>query len=395
MTVPRLRPVTLLVVFVALACPTKTRAQIYADVTVAGAASGTFTITLEYVKTPAAAANFIGLATGRRGWVDRLTGAIRSDGFYNGVTFHRVIAGFMSQTGSRAGDGTDGPGYSFKNEIDATLTHNAAYVVAMANSGKDTNGSQYYITAAAQPSLDGGYTVFGHVTAGQAVCNAINATPTNASDRPLTAITITGITVYGPSYAAFNLAQPLLPKVVDASPLPKKTGAAYALGYEHRAYSEYFGFHSGDFATWTKFASGYYANTAPAAGDLDLTSFATGNRHFFRYGRADYTTCANLFVPTTVAGKSLHFSIPLGGTLAVNGTATGGTWTFDGAGSIGIISYNSFPQPYSGYIYLQLSSGYQFSIDRLEYTSATAGTYVGRTDVPGYSNVSGTFTSTP
>ena len=152
MSLRRLFPFSLLLL--ALSMPFTAVAQIYADVQVAqvGAAvnvNGTFTITLEHQKAPAAVANFIGLATGQRGWLDLNTGAIRYDGFYNGITFHRVVANFVSQTGSRNGLGTDGPGYSFRDEIDATLSH-VNYAVAMANSGKNTNGSQFYICKGAQ-----------------------------------------------------------------------------------------------------------------------------------------------------------------------------------------------------------------------------------------------------
>jgi len=343
----------------ALAHPAESRAQIYADVTVAGAVAGTFTISLEYEKTPAAVANFIGLATGRRGWLDRLSGAIRSDGFYDGVTFHRVIAGFMSQTGSRAGDGSDGPGYTFRNEIDATLAHDSAYVVAMANGGKDTNGSQFYITAAAQPGLDGRYTVFGRVVAGTEVCDAINATPTTGSlglpvDRPLAAITITGVTLHGPSYAGFDLSQPALPMLVSAAPVLKKAGTSYALGYDHRPFSDYFAFHSGDAALWTKFPSTAYSSAAPAGGDLDVTSLATGSQHFFRMGRGDYSTCANQFVPASVAGKTLSFPAIFGTTMTLNSAGTGGSYTYTGfsGGSGAVIEAAFVAKPYSGYLYV-------------------------------------------
>lgn len=396
MPVPLRLSLTLLAVLIALACPAKTRAQIYADVTVAGAVSGTFTITLEHVKTPGTVANFIGLATGRRGWLDRLTGAIRYDGYYNGVTFHRVIAGFMNQTGSRAGDGTDGPGYAFKDEFDATLTHSSAYVVSMANSGKHTNGSQIFITAAPQPSLNGKHAVFGRVTAGMAVCDAINVTPTVPPDRPAVPITITGITVYGPSYAAFDLAQPLLPVLKDAAPFLKKTGASFALAYDHRTFSEYFGFHSGDLAAWTKFINGY-SSGAPATGDLNVTALATGAQRFFRLGRCDYSTCANLFVPASLAGKTLTFPAMFGFVAAINAAGTGGTYTYTGfgGGSGPLIEASYVPQPYWGNLFLEWGAGYLMAFDRLEYTSATGGTFAARTNIIGYENVSGTFTSTP
>ena len=400
----RFLPLALAAALLALAFPAECRAQIYADVTVGGGVTGTFRITLEHVKTPNAVANFVGLATGQHGWMDANTGAIRSDGFYNGVTFHRVIAGFMSQTGSRAGDGTDGPGYAFKNEIDATLTHNAAYVVAMANSGKDTNGSQWYVTASAQPSLDGGYTIFGHVTSGTAVCDAINAVPTTGSggtpaDRPLTPVTIQSVVISGPSAAGFNVNPASLPRLVNATPLLKKTGATYAIGYDHRTFSEYFGFQSADLATWTRFTSSpaYFSQAAPVAGDVDVTSLAAGTKSYFRMGRADYGTSANLFVPANLASKTLTFPAMFGFVVTINAAGTGGSYTYTGfGGGSGALSTASYaPRPYSGNLFVQWVNGVQMAFDRLEYTSATGGTFAARSNVTGYANVTGTFTSTP
>src|SRR5688572_1226710 len=94
----------LALVLTVLLASTRLYAQIFADVEVSGGVAGTFRIDLEYQKTPSTVANFVGLATGQRGWIDYATGAIRHEPFYNGVTFHRVIAGFMNQTGSRKGD---------------------------------------------------------------------------------------------------------------------------------------------------------------------------------------------------------------------------------------------------------------------------------------------------
>jgi len=93
-------------------------------------------------------------------------------GFFDGVTFHRVLDGFMAQTGDPTGTGSGGPGYSFANE-DSDLTFDKAGVVAMANAGRDTNGSQFFITYAPQPRLDGGYTIFGQVVTGMNVVNNI------------------------------------------------------------------------------------------------------------------------------------------------------------------------------------------------------------------------------
>ena len=94
------------------------------------------------------------------------------DGYFNGVTFHRVLEGFMAQGGDPTGTGAGGPGYEFVNE-DSDLTFDKAGVVAMANAGRDTNGSQFFITFAPADFLNGGYTIFGQVTEGMDVVNAI------------------------------------------------------------------------------------------------------------------------------------------------------------------------------------------------------------------------------
>ena len=119
---------------------------------------GTIKIQLYDDKTPKTVANF-----------EKLTG----DGFYDGLTFHRVIAGFMVQGGCPQGTGTGGPGYSFEDEFHPALKHDGPGVLSMANSGPNTNGSQFFITHVATPWLDGNHSVFGKVLEGQDVVNAI------------------------------------------------------------------------------------------------------------------------------------------------------------------------------------------------------------------------------
>ncbi|MDR3572316.1 MAG: peptidylprolyl isomerase [Anaerolineaceae bacterium] len=125
--------------------------------TVKMAKGGTFVIQLYPDKAPITVNSFVFLA---------------NQGYFNGTTFHRVLQGFMAQGGDPTGTGSGGPGYQFVNE-NSDLKFDKAGVVAMANAGADTNGSQFFITFGPQPSLDGGYTIFGQVTSGMDVVNAI------------------------------------------------------------------------------------------------------------------------------------------------------------------------------------------------------------------------------
>lgn len=118
-------------------------------------------------------------------------------GFYNGLTFHRVIPGFMVQTGCPKGDGTGGPGYAIKDEFSSTLRHDGPGVVSMANAGPNTGGSQFFITLAATSWLDGKHAVFGHTRGGQDVVDKIAAVPRDSNDRPKSPVRIVELTVAG------------------------------------------------------------------------------------------------------------------------------------------------------------------------------------------------------
>ena len=141
---------------------------------------GTIVVDLFADQAPVTVNNFIFLA---------------DDGYYDGVIFHRVIPSFMIQGGDPTGTGGGGPGYRFQDEIVAGLTFNRPGKLAMANAGPGTNGSQFFVTTVATPHLNGRHTIFGQVTAGQDIADAISFTQTGSQDRPSTPVVIQGIEI--------------------------------------------------------------------------------------------------------------------------------------------------------------------------------------------------------
>lgn len=143
---------------------------------------GTMKLSLFYKQTPKTVSNFVTLA---------------KKGFYDGLVFHRVIKDFMIQGGDPQGNGTGGPGYKFDDEFVATLKHSKKGILSMANSGPNTNGSQFFITLRATSHLDGRHTVFGELVEGEDVLDKIGATKTHHADKPITPVTMKKVTIEG------------------------------------------------------------------------------------------------------------------------------------------------------------------------------------------------------
>ena len=144
---------------------------------------------------PKTVANFVELATGGREWTDPRTGQKSTAPLYDGTVFHRVIDGFMIQGGDPLGTGTGGPGYRFGDEFHPELAFNKPYLLAMANAGPGTNGSQFFITVGPTPHLNRLHTIFGEVTQGSDVVDAIATTKTARGDRPVDDVVINTVTV--------------------------------------------------------------------------------------------------------------------------------------------------------------------------------------------------------
>ncbi|GAA1140285.1 peptidyl-prolyl cis-trans isomerase A (cyclophilin A) [Kitasatospora gansuensis] len=146
---------------------------------------------------PKTVANFVELAEGTREWTDPRTGQKSNAPLYNGTVFHRVIEGFMLQGGDPLGTGTGGPGYKFADEFHPDLAFTQPYLLAMANAGPGTNGSQFFITVAPTTWLTGKHTIFGQVTdaASQKIVQEISEGPTGRNDRPTKDIVIESVEI--------------------------------------------------------------------------------------------------------------------------------------------------------------------------------------------------------
>ncbi|MFP4174912.1 MAG: peptidylprolyl isomerase [Halobacteriales archaeon] len=157
---------------------------------------GDIKIELYDERAPRTVENFLGLATGEKEWTDPDTGEdVEGEPLYDDVLFHRVIDGFMIQTGDPTGTGRGGPGYTFDDEFHDELRHDGAGVVSMANSGPNTNGSQFFITLDETPHLDDRHAVFGRVTDGMDVVREIGGVDTDANDRPVEDVVLESVTV--------------------------------------------------------------------------------------------------------------------------------------------------------------------------------------------------------
>lgn len=367
---------------------------IYADFTTS---MGSFTCRLEYAKAPKAVANFIGLAAGARAWLDLPTGLARTNAFYDGLTFHRVITNFMIQGGSPAGDGSDGPGYAFLDEFDPSLRHDGAGVLSLANSGPNSNGSQFFITVTATPWLDDVHTVFGRVVDGQSVVNAISLTPTDANSRPLTPVIIQHVAIrrVGAAANAFDIGAQQLPEVTHSRSFLTSADALFTLHVPAPPFSDHRVCGSSNLVNWAAVASlgveGAQANTNSKA-----LVVSDASRYFFSTARIQYAHSTR--APRSLYNRVLQLVLDDGlGTVTITFDAEGGgvyTWSIDPAPGT-VTEYTWEQDIYRGYLWPIYFSGIVPMTLTLDFTSDTEGTFEGTAYHSPSFPVSGTFTLSP
>ncbi|RKS53439.1 peptidylprolyl isomerase [Gillisia mitskevichiae] len=189
---------------------------------------GSFITELYYKETPTTVANFVSLAEGDSH--EMVDSTSKGKKYYDGLIFHRVIKGFMIQGGDPTGTGSGDPGYRFPDEIVDTLSHATKGTLSMANAGPGTNGSQFFITLAPTPWLDGKHTIFGKVLEGQAVVDSIGMVKTLARDKPEKDVVLESVKIIrkGKDAKAFKAAKTFESKLAQAKIDEEKKAAATA-----------------------------------------------------------------------------------------------------------------------------------------------------------------------
>lgn len=317
---------------------------IYADFKTS---AGDFTARLDYVKSPQTVANFIGLATGARPYIDAKSGAIvAGKPYYNGLTFHRVISDFMIQGGCPLGNGTGGPGFAIRDEVANGLSHNSSYLLSMANAGRNTGGSQFFITVSAPTHFDGKHSIFGHVITGTSVVDAIKNVPTNpANDKPLTDVVIqsVGIRRVGTAAQNFNINAWGLPVCrwyqggLDVNP---GVAVTWTPASSNPKGSEVFWFRSTDLVHWTKHSAGYVEPWE--SHQIINLGHTSAEKAFYQFPLVEYPNPATsvmnnrLLVLTLSPGALLSFQF--------NGTGQAGTGTYTTPSSTVPFTFTLFEQ---------------------------------------------------
>jgi peptidyl-prolyl cis-trans isomerase A (cyclophilin A) len=362
---------------------------IFADFTTS---MGSFTCRLDYAIAPKAVANFIGLTTGEQAWLDEVTGRVRTNSFHEGLTFHRVIPDFMIQGGSRNGAGTDGPGYAFTDEFSASARFTSFGKLAMANSGLDSNGAQFFITVAPTTWLNDKHTIFGSLVSGSNVVYAISLVQTGAGNKPLTNVVIQKVAIRraGSAAQAFSVKAQNLPVVSNVPLALAQTGNpanAVSLTFSNRPFAENRLYSSTNLAGWSVERLGIEGSVATNS----LVRTMDVPHKFYALAQTRYSSAT--LSPKTLLGKQLVQNLTGFGTMTNSfDMQGGGTYAFSPYS--GNMVRNGWTQEPYNYGRFWFESVELVAMDfRLKFTSATGGTLTGTAyTFPNATPLSGTFT---
>ena len=305
---------------------------------------GTVVIDLQYTKAPQTVANFITLAQGTRSWVDPVSGAVKTTPFYNGTVIHRTenTSTFkIAQGGTRTGNGTEGPGYSFRDEFHATLTH-VPYVFSMANSGPNTNGSQFFFTGNVSiSSLNNVHTVFGLVSdpASRAVIDAMLSAGAGATT--VTGITFSRTDAPALAFNEFSQSLPVASSLAGRLDVIRNLAANFLLDSPFPGGSTLQVYRSTNLQTWTKTAEAYLGPLVLGESTITVDD-ASLPKAFYNLPLVNYPDALG---PESTANRTL--------VVGLDGTQTF-TCQFNASGTGGAAVYSADPTvitPITGVIY--------------------------------------------
>ena len=305
---------------------------------------GTVVIDLQYTKAPQTVANFITLAQGTRSWVDPVSGAVKTTPFYNGTVIHRTenTSTFkIAQGGTRTGNGTEGPGYSFRDEFHATLTH-VPYVFSMANSGPNTNGSQFFFTGNVSiSSLNNVHTVFGLVSdpASRAVIDAMLSAGAGATT--VTGITFSRTDAPALAFNEFSQSLPVASSLAGRLDVIRNLAANFLLDSPFPGGSTLQVYRSTNLQTWTKTAEAYLGPLVLGESTITVDE-ASLPKAFYNLPLVNYPDALG---PESTANRTL--------VVGLDGTQTF-TFQFNASGTGGAAVYSANPTvitPITGVIY--------------------------------------------
>jgi peptidyl-prolyl cis-trans isomerase A (cyclophilin A) len=310
---------------------------IFADFTTS---LGDFSCELDYTNSPKAVANFVGLATGTRAWLELSTGEVRTNAFFDGLIFFRVSSNLVNQAGSPDNLNTGTPGYSFVDQFSPSLTFNKPWMLAMANSGPDSNGSQFFLTVVPYTPWNNVYAVFGHVVSGTNVVLAINHVPTDENDKPFTNVVIQHVTIrrVGDAAQAFDSNAHGLPIVTNIPLKLALSGGRVSLTYSNRLYADNRFYSASNITSWSQNFLGVEL-TAPSSNSVTVAMDAP--QKFFRFAQIQYP--ASTFAPKNLLGKTLTLAFTSQPTATIVFNNSGGG-TFKYAGAQGAVTTYTWSQ---------------------------------------------------